>query len=56
LMQEQINSESVQLGQEADQVLQAAAKPIDRPSHDDIELALCGVTAKRVECRLTGQS
>jgi hypothetical protein len=39
----------VQLGQEGDQVLQAAAETIDRPSHNDIELPCAGVTAKRVE-------
>jgi hypothetical protein len=51
LMQEQVNPEGVQLGQEADQVLQAAAETIDGPGHHDIELALSGVAAQRVEGR-----
>jgi hypothetical protein len=38
-MQEQIDPERVQLGQEAHEVLQAAAEPINRPGHDHIELA-----------------
>ena len=41
----------MQLGQEGDQVLQAAAETIDRPSHNNIELPCAGVTAKRVESR-----
>jgi hypothetical protein len=51
LMQEQVNPEGAQLGQEADQVLQAAAETIDGPGHHDIELALSGVAAQRVEGR-----
>jgi len=50
-MQEQVNPEGAQLGQEADQVLQAAAETIDGPGHHDIELALSGVAAQRVEGR-----
>jgi hypothetical protein len=50
-MQEQIDPERVQLGQEAHEVLQAAAEPINRPGHDHIELALGGVSAQRIEAR-----
>jgi hypothetical protein len=39
LMQKQVDPQRVQLGQEADQILQAAAEPIDTPGHYDIELA-----------------
>ena len=31
------------------EVLQAAAEPINRPRHHDIELALGGIAAKRIE-------
>jgi hypothetical protein len=34
-----IDPEAVQLGKETDQVLQGSPEPIDRPRHDDIELA-----------------
>jgi hypothetical protein len=37
--------------QEANQVLQAAAEPINRPRHDHVELTLGRVPAKRVEAR-----
>ena len=37
LMQEQIDAEGMQLRQEGDQVLQAAAEPIDRLGHDHVE-------------------
>src|SRR6516164_2971282 len=43
--------ERVQLGQEADEVLKAAAKPINRPGHDHIELALIGVPDESIERR-----
>ena len=39
----------VQLGQEANQVLQAAAEPIHRPCHHHVELPLGSVPAQRVE-------
>ena len=39
-LQEQVNLESVQLGKEADEVLQRAAQAVDRPGHDDIKLTL----------------
>ena len=36
---------------EANQVLKAAAKPIDAPRHHHVELALCGVPAERIKRR-----
>src|SRR5262245_19189844 len=48
-MQEQIDPESVQLGQKADQVLQAATEPIDRPGHYHVKRAFGGVSAERIE-------
>jgi hypothetical protein len=41
----------VQFREEADQVLQAAAEPIDRPSHYHVELPLGGVPAQPIEGR-----
>ena len=41
----------MQLGQEANQILQATPQPIHRPSHDDVELPLGGIPAQRVERR-----
>jgi hypothetical protein len=41
----------MQLGQEADQILQAAAEPVDRPRHDHVELALCCIPAESIEPR-----
>jgi hypothetical protein len=40
----------VQLGQESNQVLKAAAEPIDAPGHHHVELALSSVPAERIEC------
>jgi hypothetical protein len=34
LVQEQVDPQGVQLGEEADKVLEAPAEPIDRPGHD----------------------
>jgi hypothetical protein len=48
-MQEQIDAHGMQLGQEANQILKTAAETVNGPSHDDIELALRGIAAKRVE-------
>jgi hypothetical protein len=45
LMQEQIDPQGVQFGEKADQVLEAAAQSIDRPSHHHVELPLGGVPA-----------
>jgi hypothetical protein len=45
LMQEQVDPQGVQFGEKADQVLQAAAQSIDRPSHHHVELPLGGVPA-----------
>jgi hypothetical protein len=49
-MQEQIDPERVQLGQEAHEVLQAAAEPITRPGHDHIELALVASWHRSQNC------
>src|SRR5215472_13219087 len=51
LMQEQINVQGMQLGQEGNKILQAAAEPIDAPSHDHVELALSGIAQKAIELR-----
>jgi hypothetical protein len=37
------------IGQEAYQILKAAAEPINAPGHNHIELALCCVSAERIE-------
>ena len=50
-MQEEVNPQRMQLGQEANQILQAAAQPIEALGHYDIELALSGILAKGIECR-----
>jgi hypothetical protein len=47
----QVDLEGVNLGQEGDQVLQRAAKPVDRPRHDHVELPLGRVRAQLVELR-----
>jgi hypothetical protein len=39
----------MKLSQKADQVLQRAAEPINRPSHDDIEPAPAGVFPKLIK-------
>ena len=39
----------MELGQEVDEVLQAAAEPIDRPRHHHIELALGGIPKERIK-------
>src|SRR5262249_5961712 len=51
LMQEKVNAERMDLGQEGAQVLQAAAKPIDRPGHDYIELPLGGIVQQGIKLR-----
>ena len=48
-MQKQIDLERMELGQEADEVLQAAAQPIDIPGHDNIELPLGSVPVQGIE-------
>jgi hypothetical protein len=45
LAQEQVDLQRVQLGQETDQVLQTAAQPVHRPSHDHVEFPSRRVTA-----------
>src|SRR5262245_30538031 len=49
LVQEQIDVQCMQLGQERHQVLQTATKAIDAPGHHDIELAPCCGLAERIE-------
>src|SRR6516162_2714530 len=39
----------MQFRQEADQVLEAATKPIDAPGHDQIELPLGGVATQAIK-------
>ena len=41
----------MQISEEGSQVLKAAAKPIDRPRHDNVELAFGGIAAQGIECR-----
>jgi hypothetical protein len=41
----------MQFRKEANKVLEAAPKAVNRPSHNQIEPALCGVSAERVEGR-----
>src|SRR5215813_10592362 len=50
-MQEQVDAERMDLGQEATQVLQAAAEPINRPSHNDLKLPLGGVVQQCIKLR-----
>ena len=47
-MQKEIDAERVQLGQEADEVLQSAAEAVNAPIHHHIELPTAGVAAHRV--------
>src|SRR5262249_51227912 len=51
LMQKQIDLQRMQFGKKADQVLKAAAEPIDAPGHDQIELPLGGVATQVIEFR-----
>jgi hypothetical protein len=44
------DAQRVQLGEEADQVWQAAAKPIDRPGHHHVELPLGSIPAQPIKC------
>src|SRR5262252_2478385 len=50
-MQKQIDLQGMQFGKKADQVLEAAAEPIDAPGHDQIELPLGGVATQAIEFR-----
>src|SRR6516225_1187181 len=50
-MQKQIDLQGMQFGKKTDQVLKAAAEPIDAPSHDQIELPLGGVATQAIEFR-----
>jgi len=43
-MQEQIDAQRVQFRQKSYEVLQAATEAVNRPRHNYVELALCGVT------------
>src|SRR5262245_21374984 len=49
LAQEQVDLQRVQLGQEGDQILKAAAQPVDRPGHEHVELPSGSVSAQLVE-------
>ena len=49
LMQKQVDMEGVQLGQEANKVLQAAAEPIHRPRHHHVEFALSGIPKEPIK-------
>src|SRR5260370_39234503 len=49
LMQKQVDAERVKFGQERHKIFQAAAQTIDDPSHHNVELALGGVPAQRIE-------
>ena len=50
-MQEQINPQRMQLGQERHEVLEAAAEPIDAPGHDHVELPFGRIATERIESR-----
>src|SRR5262249_30342565 len=49
LMQVEIDPQGVNFRQEADEVLKAAAEPINRPGHDHVEVAFGGIPAERIE-------
>jgi len=49
LVQKQVDAKRVQLGQEAHEVLQAAAEPIHRPRHHHVEPALGGIAQQPVK-------
>jgi hypothetical protein len=55
LMQEQVDTGGVELGQEADQVLQATAETVDRPRHHHIDLAPGGSLNECIERRALGK-
>jgi hypothetical protein len=50
---EQVDADRMQLGQERHEILQAAADPVDAPSHDHIELTARRCLAERIRnhCR-----
>jgi hypothetical protein len=48
-VKEQVDSERVEFGQKADQVLKAPAQSIDGPSHDHLKLSAGRCSAERVE-------
>jgi hypothetical protein len=49
LMEERVDAKRMWFRKEANQVLQASPQPVYRPSHHQIEAALSGVSAKRIE-------
>src|SRR6266498_4965483 len=49
LMEVEVDLQGMQLGQERDQVLQRTANSINRPRHDDVELAPGRALAQGVE-------
>src|SRR5262245_26332930 len=50
-MQKQIDLQGMQFRKKTDQILEAAAEPIDAPGHDQIELPLGGVATQAIEFR-----
>jgi hypothetical protein len=42
-MQEQIDAQRVEFGQEANKILETPAQSVNRSCHDHVELALCGI-------------
>jgi hypothetical protein len=51
LMQIEVDAQGVQLGQKADQVLQAAAEAVDTPGHHEVEPPRRRVLVQPVERR-----
>jgi hypothetical protein len=51
LVQEEIDPQRVQLGQESNEILKAAAKPVNGPRHHHVELPLGSIAAHAVEGR-----
>src|SRR5262249_18451035 len=51
LMHKRADVEGVKFGKKPDEVLKAAAEPIDAPGHDQIELPLGGVATQAIEFR-----
>ena len=50
-MQEKVNASGVELPEEADQVLQTAAKAVDIPGHHHVEFTPDGGLVERIERR-----
>src|SRR5262249_2960507 len=52
LVQVKLDPERVQFGEEGDEVLQATAETIDRPSHHHVKPTASGITVEPIELRL----